>query len=149
MRPCEPEDAIRVVEGENLSLLSAGSRPSNPSELLTSARMLQLLDWLSQPFEYIFIDSAPLMLASDTLGIATMTDGVVLVAGAHTPKKDLRRANELLSFVSANVLGVVLNGVDFHRADYKRYSRYYFSYDDAIEGMPPAEAGSDPSTISS
>ncbi|MGH7934169.1 MAG: polysaccharide biosynthesis tyrosine autokinase, partial [Candidatus Binataceae bacterium] len=145
---CEPEDAIRVIEGENLSLLTAGSRAPNPSELLTSARMLQLLDWLSRPYEYILIDSAPLISASDTLGVATMADGVVLVAGAHTPKQDVRRATELLSFVGANVLGVVLNRVDFHHADYKEYSRYYFSYDDTIEETLCTEADSQPPTTS-
>lgn len=146
---CEPEDAIRVIESENLSLLSAGSQAPNASELLTSGRMLQLLDWLSRPYEYILIDSAPLISASDTLGIATMADGVVLVAGAHTPKQDVRRATELLSFVGANVLGVVLNRVDFHHADYKQYSRYYFSYDETTEEISSSEAGSQPPTSSS
>jgi Mrp family chromosome partitioning ATPase len=62
-----------------------------------------------------------------------MTDGVLLVADANTPKEDVRRASDLLSFVGANVLGVVLNRVDSYHPDYKRYTRYYFSYDDPVE----------------
>ena len=126
---CEAADAIRFLEHQNLFLLSAGSRVATPSELLTSSRMSWLLIALSQAYDFIIIDSAPLMLASDTTGIATMTDGVVLVAGAYTSKKDVRRATDLLSLVGANVLGVVLNRVDLHSADYKQYSRYH-SYQD-------------------
>lgn len=130
---CEPEDAIRFIETQNLFLLSAGSRVRNPSELLTCARMSQLLDWLSRDYDHILIDSAPLTCASDTGAIATMTDGVLLVADANTPKEDVRRASDLLSFVGANVLGVVLNRVDSYHPDYKRYTRYYFSYDEPLE----------------
>jgi polysaccharide biosynthesis transport protein len=123
----EPEEAI--VHDGKLSLLPAGSRVPNPAELLTSTRMLEVLKVLSQSYEHILIDSAPLMYASDTVGVATMADGVVLVAGAETPKQSVRRASERLSFAGANVLGVVLNRVDIHHPDYREYSRYYFSYE--------------------
>jgi len=130
---CEAGDAICFLEDRNLFLLSAGSRVPNASELLTSSRMSRLLSLLSQAYDYILIDSAPLMSASDTAGVATMTDGVVLVAGAHTSKQDVRRATDLLSSVGANVLGVVLNRVDVHSADYKQYSRYSSYHDMDIE----------------
>jgi polysaccharide biosynthesis transport protein len=130
---CEPEDAILFIETHNLFCLTAGSRVRNPSELLTSRRMKQLLDWLCRDYDQILIDAAPLTCASDTGAIATMTDGVVLVADANTPREEVRRANDLLSFVGANVLGLVLNRVTSYHPDYKRYSRYYFSYDDIVE----------------
>lgn len=123
----EPEEAI--VHDGKLFLLPAGSRVPNPAELLTSTRMLQVLQVLSQSYEHILIDSAPLMYASDTVGVATMADGVVLVAGAETPKQSVRHASERLSLAGANVLGVVLNRVDIHHPDYREYSRYYFSYE--------------------
>lgn len=129
----EPDDAIRFIEAQNVFLLSAGSRVRNPAELLASTRMSQLLEWLSRGFDQILIDSAPLTCASDTGAMATMTDGVLLVADANTPKEEIRRASDLLSFVGANALGFVLNRLDFYHPDYKRYSRYYFSYDDAVE----------------
>jgi polysaccharide biosynthesis transport protein len=123
----EPEEAI--VNYGKLFLLPAGSRVPNPAELLTSTRMLEVLQVLSQSYEHILIDSAPLMHASDTVGIATMADGVVLVAGAETSKQSVRRASERLSLAGANVLGVVLNRVDIRHPDYREYSRYYFSYE--------------------
>ena len=127
---CETADALRFLEGQNLFLLSAGPRVSNASELLTSARMSWLLVALSQAYDFIVIDSAPVMLASDTAGIATMTDGVVLVAGARTSRQDVRRATELLTLAGANILGVVLNQMDRHAATYDHYSSYY-AYQDA------------------
>lgn len=133
MGRCEPEDAILFLETQNLFCMTAGSRVRNPSELLTSPRMKQLLDWLARGYDQIVIDSAPLTCASDTGAIATMSDGVVLVADANTPKQEVGRANDLLTFVGANVLGFILNRVSSYHPDYKRYSRYYFSYDDAVE----------------
>jgi succinoglycan biosynthesis transport protein ExoP len=133
---CEPQQAIRFIEERNLFLLTAGSRVPNPAELLTSPKMLQILDLLASRYEYILIDSAPIMYASDTVGIATMADGVVLIAGARTPKYNVRRASERLSFVGANVLGVVLNQVDINHPDHKEYSRYYFSYEKAQGSFP-------------
>jgi capsular exopolysaccharide synthesis family protein len=129
----EPEEIIRYIEEQHLFLLSAGIRVPNPAELLTSARMLEILTSLSRQYQHILIDSAPLMYASDTVGIATMADGVVLVAAADTPKHSVQRASERLSFAGANVLGVVLNRVDIHHPDHREYIRYYFSYDKAIE----------------
>jgi Mrp family chromosome partitioning ATPase len=98
--------------------------------------MLEILDLLASRYEYILIDSAPIMYASDTVGIATMADGVVLIAGARTPKYNVRRASERLSFVGANVLGVVLNQVDINHPDHKEYCRYYFSYEKAQGSIP-------------
>ena len=112
---------------------------ANPSELLTSSRMSWLLVALSQAYDFILIDSAPVMLASDTAGLATMTDGVVLVAGAHTSKQDIRRATERLSLVGANMLGVVLNRMDLRGTDYERYSRYYANQDNDIEVSQTAQ----------
>jgi len=130
---CDVADAVCFLEDQKLFLLSAGSRVPNASELLTCSGMSRMLARLSGAYDYILIDSAPLMSASDTAGIATMTDGVVLVAGAHTSKQDVRRATDLLSSVGANVLGIVLNRVDVHSADYKQYSRYNSYHDMDIE----------------
>jgi polysaccharide biosynthesis transport protein len=132
----EAEEAVRHLADRKLYLLSAGSQVPNPAELLTSSRMLEVLTSLSEEYQYIFIDSAPLMYASDTIGIATMVDGVVLVAGFDTPKQDVKRAAERLSLVGANILGVVLNRVDIRAPEHRQYSRYYFSYERGGE-MPP------------
>jgi capsular exopolysaccharide synthesis family protein len=125
----DPGDSVRYIEDRNLFLLSAGSRAPNPAELLTSAKMLEVIRFFSEGYQYILIDSSPLMYASDTVGIATMADGVVLVVGPVTPKHSVRRASERLALAGANVLGVVLNRVDIHHPDHREYSRYYFSYE--------------------
>jgi capsular exopolysaccharide synthesis family protein len=125
----EAEEVIRYNEGRKLYLLSAGSQVPNPAELLTSSRMLEVLVSLSKQYDYILIDSAPLMYASDTIGIATMVEGVVLVAGPKTPKQEVRRASQRLSMAGAHILGVVLNRVDILHPDHRHFSRYYFSYD--------------------
>jgi polysaccharide biosynthesis transport protein len=124
----EPEEAIQFIASRNLFFLSAGSPVPNPAELLTSTRMLEVLESLSLQFQYILIDSAPLMYASDTVGIATMADGVVLVAGVKTPKHRIRRVSERLALSGATIFGAVLNRVDIHHPDHCEYARYY-SYD--------------------
>jgi polysaccharide biosynthesis transport protein len=134
----DPGDSVRYIEDRNLYLLSAGSSVPNPAELLTSARMLEVLRFFSEQYQYILMDSSPLMYASDTVGIATMADGVVLVAGSATPKHSVRRAAERLALAGANVLGVVLNRVDIRHPDHREYTRYYFSYErDAKNTVAP------------
>lgn len=128
-----PKDAVRFIENRKLYLLPAGSPAPNPAELLTSQKMFEVLKSLSKKYHYILIDAAPLMHASDTVGIATMTDGVVLVAGAQTPKQIVLRASERLALAGANVLGAVLNRVDITHPDHREYSRYYFSYQEKAE----------------
>jgi polysaccharide biosynthesis transport protein len=134
----DPGDSVRYIEDRNLFLLSAGSSVPNPAELLTSARMLEVLRFFSEQYQYVLMDSSPLMFASDTVGIATMADGVVLVAGSATPKNNVRRAAERLALAGATVLGVVLNRVDIRHPDHREYTRYYFSYErDAKSSVAP------------
>jgi capsular exopolysaccharide synthesis family protein len=125
----DPGESVHYIEDRNLFLLSAGSHVPNPAELITSAKMLEVIRFFSESYQYILIDSSPLMYASDTVGIATMADGVVLVVGSATPKQSVRRASERLALAGANVLGVVLNRVDIHHPDHREYNRYYFSYE--------------------
>jgi Mrp family chromosome partitioning ATPase len=100
--------------------------------------MLEVLRFFSEQYQYILMDSSPLMYASDTVGIATMADGVVLVAGSATPKPSVRRAAERLALAGTNVLGVVLNRVDIRHPDHREYTRYYFSYErDAKSTVAP------------
>jgi Mrp family chromosome partitioning ATPase len=121
--------AARPIQNSFLSFLSAGSRVPNPAELLTSNRMRHVLRSLSQNYDFILIDSAPLMYASDTIGLATMVDGVVMVIGAECAKQVALRACSRLSQINARILGAVLNRVNIGHPDYYGHSRYYFSYE--------------------
>jgi polysaccharide biosynthesis transport protein len=127
---CDPHEVIRRIDGQPFFFLSAGSRAPNPAELLTSMRMREIVDSLAERYSFVLFDSAPLMHASETLAIATMVDGVVMVVGAGTPKRSVSVACDRLAMVEAKVLGVVLNGVDIKQPDYREYTRYYYRYDD-------------------
>ena len=90
--------------------------------------MREVIDALRECYDTTLIDTAPLMLASDTSGLATMVDGVMVVAGANTPKNSIRRACQRLEFVGAKILGVVFNRVNIHQPGHEEFSNYYLSY---------------------
>jgi polysaccharide biosynthesis transport protein len=131
---CDASDLVQRKNGSSFYFLAAGSSPPNPAELLTSMKMRQVMDSLCEHYEYVVIDSAPLMYASDSIGIATMVDGVVVVLGANTAKQSAKSACDRLSRVGAKILGVVLNGVDIRHPDYREHGSYYFSYDSYNRG---------------
>jgi succinoglycan biosynthesis transport protein ExoP len=126
---------VRPTSVENLFLLTCGLIPPNPSELLGSDRMRDFLQELSEEYDYVLIDTSPVMLVSDPLDLCQAVDGVVLVAGgSNTPRNQVAAALGRLEFASAKILGVALNKVRLHRADFphyysKSYQGYYQSFD--------------------
>ena len=99
-----------------LDVISAGPSPPNPSELLNSSRMKELIDALSAVYDYIIIDSPPVLGMSDSLVLSTITDGVIVVVKASsTSKEALTQTNYSLKSVNATMLGVVLNGVNIKK----------------------------------
>jgi Mrp family chromosome partitioning ATPase len=84
--------------------------------------MHEILTRLREQFDYIFIDSPPLVPFSDAVRLSTMVDGVVLVVrGQETTRDVLREACSRLQYAQAKVLGVVLNRVDMNNGDYAYY----------------------------
>ena len=123
----DPRGFITKTKVNNLSVLSRGTLPPNPADLLGSDKMRQILDLLAADFTFIVIDSAPLLPVSDTVLLSTKIDGVVLVArGGEVSRQLVRRARERLDYVKAQILGVVLNGVDISNAEYGEH-RYIYS----------------------
>jgi capsular exopolysaccharide synthesis family protein len=122
---CELKDAIQPTAVKGLFLLSAGVNPPNPSELLGSRKMREILATVESAYDHVLIDSAPILPVSDTVVLSTMVDGVVLVAGAETAKKLVRDACYRIFYVSAKVLGVVLNNVN---PEQQRYYAPYYMY---------------------
>jgi polysaccharide biosynthesis transport protein len=105
------DTAIQAVD-TNLSVIVAGRVPPNPSELLSSRRMTAMLDELRLHFDYIILDTAPLLPVADGLALARHVDGIVVVARSRrTTTGPLQHAINALKQVSAPVLGVVLNRV--------------------------------------
>lgn len=121
-------EVIRPTAVENLFMITAGTIPPNPAELIGSKCMRQTLDDLRERFDFVFIDSAPVMIVSDSLFIAAIADGtVMLVDSSRTPRTLVAEMHTRLNRVGAKVLGVVLNQVDTKRPGYY-YSPHSYSY---------------------
>lgn len=118
------KDLVRRV-----TVIPSGRIPPNPAELLGSLEMASLLDTLSAEFDYVLIDSPPVLPVTDSVILSRYVDGVILVVkGGFTPRRVINDAKNRLRAVGANILGAVLNDVDVTNGDYYYYNRYYHSY---------------------
>jgi succinoglycan biosynthesis transport protein ExoP len=119
-------DAVQKTSEPNLFVISAGRIPPNPSELLASERMNALLANLrSGPFDWVIIDTPPILAVTDAVIVARAVAGVVFVVGSEmTRRVHAERAIDLLTAGKPKSIGAVLNRVDFDRNKYY-YSRYY------------------------
>jgi polysaccharide biosynthesis transport protein len=124
----ELHKAIAPTRIGNLSLMSSGSSPPNPAELLGSKKMQDTLQELRGQYEFIFIDSSPVMVVSDALLLSTHTDGVLLVIDSRTPKQIIKKASTRLTTTHTKILGILLNGTDIRKRDFGGYYRHYFDY---------------------
>jgi len=107
-----------------LHLVTAGSVPDNPAELLNSEPMTRFLTWARERFDWVILDSPPIAALADADLMATKVDGVLFVVRAmHTPADLLE--NSLRSLEGKNLLGVILNGIEDLKAS--KYS-YYYTY---------------------
>ena len=114
----------------NLDVIPSGDMPPNPAELLGSNAMKDVLDKLSEIYEYIFLDTSPINIVTDAAVMSKMVDGILLVVRqGRTDREDVAEAIKKLSFVDANILGFVLNG---RLSDIKMGYRYgkhgYYRY---------------------
>jgi len=117
----------------HLSVLPCGYVPPNPSELISSESMKELLRSLAERFDYVIVDSPPLFSVSDPIILSTLVDGVILVIKSGQSKSELvRRACQDLSAVGAKVLGVTLNNLNIRKDGYDYYNSYrqYVDYVD-------------------
>ena len=120
-----------VPNVENLSVIPCGPIPPNPAEILSSPMAAALLRQLRDQFDYVLVDSPPLLSVADSRILATLTDAVALVVRAYsTPYEAVRRARALLQATGARILGIALNHVDVWRDSYGGgyYYRYGYGY---------------------
>jgi polysaccharide biosynthesis transport protein len=111
----------------NLAILTAGPLPPNPSELLSSSRLEQLMGGLAGEFDIIVCDSPPTVSVADSRIIGRVCDGSILVVQAHKTSYELvRRAMRALAELPAPLLGVVINGLEPKKSDY--FNEYYAYY---------------------
>ena len=110
---------------KNLSIITRGVVPPNPSELLDSSIMEELLEKVKQKFDYVILDGTPIDGLSDSLILAKKTDRLVLVSAANmTTIEDLQNSKKALESIEVKISGVVLNRtIDERRGD--KYNKYY------------------------
>ena len=114
---------------ENLSFITCGTHSPKPYELLESDEMKNLIEDLRKEYDYIIIDTPPILLISDALAVSPFTDGVALVCRHQVSYiSDIARALNALNFAHANVLGVIVNDYKAPRIGkaYGGYKKYYY-----------------------
>lgn len=120
---------------QNFDVITAGPTPPNPSELMGSEQMSQLLTKLESEYDYIIIDTPPVNIVPDALVVAPKTSGIVFVVqDGITPHEQFKKALSSIEFSKAKMLGVILNGSNLsankkyrYRYNY-RYRAYNYSY---------------------
>jgi tyrosine-protein kinase Etk/Wzc len=118
-------EAIRPDVIERLDVLPAGSSPPNPSELLGSDAMHGFVAEVRQNYDYIVVDTPPVLPVTDATVIATVADATILaVRSGETEETSASRALDQLKRVNARIAGVVLNGVDARRDRHYAYYKY-------------------------
>jgi capsular exopolysaccharide synthesis family protein len=127
------EDLLRATPIPTLFLINSGPVPPNPLELLGSEKMAKLIAELRGRFDFILVDTPPMLPVSDALVLGARLDGAILVVrSGKTPQEALKRALEMMEAHKINGMGVILNGVrprDFN--DY--YDRSYYKYSGRTE----------------
>lgn len=125
------EDLDNVIQSrnENLDILTSGKIPPNPSEMLSSTAMTNLIQKLGEKYDIVILDSAPLQAVTDAQILSTKADGTILVVRAQrTSRESVIDAKNLLTKVGANILGTVLHAVENTRG------KYYYYYGSSEEG---------------
>jgi capsular exopolysaccharide synthesis family protein len=122
-------DDLLITPGmDTLHILTAGTKPPNPSEILTSNRFRKFVEEVSKNYNFIFIDAPPVMPVADASDIATLTDGVILVyMTGKIGRGVLKRVKSNLENVDAKLTGVILNKVKSDAGpEYYQYHSYYY-----------------------
>lgn len=138
------ENCVYKIGGSTLDVLTAGSIPPNPLELLLSEKFRELLSQLGETYDTIIIDSPPIQLVSDAVILASMATGVVFVLKADATSFPLaRRAIQALQRGGASMYGIVLNQANFRNDEYYgsygkySYHSYYGEEADKAAGLSP------------
>jgi len=132
----EVADAVQSTSVDSFFVMPCGSRPKNPAELLSRPEYEQLLEVLRQQYDYVIIDTPPVLAVTDPTSVAPRVDGVLIAMRLSRHTRDLgRRTLEQLRDVGATVSGIVINGVEesdgygYGSYRYSDYQYYYKSYD--------------------
>ena len=137
-------DVVQSTQVEGLQLLTSGPIPPNPSELLGSKKMKKLLGILSEQYDYLILDSPPMLSVTDSLVLSQQVDGILLVVRANSSRKgQVKQAVEMLRDVRARLIGSILNDLPPHGEGYSTYYYYrqpYYGLEQSV-AEPQTELG--------
>lgn len=133
---CDPDDASHQSPIATLRVMPSGAIPANPAEALTLPEMVDLMNMLREQYDYVILDTPPLLVVTDPSITASMVDGVILALRVRRKSKpNAKESLNILRAVGARVLGVVINNSDETSASdgyrgygYYRYGRYTSRY---------------------
>lgn len=133
------EEVLQETKFSRLTLLTAGVVPPNPSELLGSLATKKMLSDLRAKFDYVIVDSSPLLAVTDGAILAAESDGAIVVARAGKTKRDhLSHAIGMLRDVDAEVLGAVLTMLPTRGSGAYSYNYYSYHYSYGDDGRDKA-----------
>ncbi len=137
----DPESIVRPTEVPNLFVCTAGPIPPNPSELLAADRLRELLDAVRSRFDFILLDSPPVLPVADAVILGPQVDGLVICARAGVLlREDAKHCGERLRYAGLKILGTVLNRYRSSTASpYSRRYRYYGSSEET-DSLPRADS---------
>ena len=119
-------DCVKPTEVENLYLLPSGNIPPNPSELLMSDKIIELINEVTKNFDVVIFDGAPCLLVTDSTIISRLVDSTILVTSQkYTKIDDLKEAKKRIKRVGGNIAGVILNRVEISSKKYEE--KYYYA----------------------
>ena len=117
---------VTKTDIENLSLLTSGKIPPNPTELLSSPRMDKLLDFVKEHYDCVFIDTPPINIVTDATVFAQKATGYILIVKTDTTNvPELKTSVTTLQTINANILGFIINDTNSEKKKYYSYYRKY------------------------
>lgn len=121
------EEIVIPTEVPNLDVVCCGAMPTNPSELVSSKRMLDFLEEASARYDRVILDCPPVSAVADPLVVGAMCDGIMFVTKFNKIRREhARRSVQRVQDAGINLIGIVLNDIDFEGKDSYYYSYHYY-----------------------
>lgn len=118
-------EAIKIVHDYDIHVMTAGSIPPNPAELLGGERMKRIVEEIKTAYDYVFIDTPPVNVVTDVVALSPYVSGIILVVKeGKTNYRDIDQSRDKLKFVQTKILGMVLTGRKVKRKKYGMYNKY-------------------------
>ncbi|MDF1610605.1 GumC family protein [Stygiobacter electus] len=128
------EEIVRKSQVNNLDFITAGTIPPNPSEILSSEQMTEFFKKLKSNYDYIIVDSPPVIAVTDSEILSSIVDATILVVSANNTEIDLmEKAIQLLNHEHSTFIGTILNNFTY-RSGYGSYYKYYYYYSRPTNG---------------